>query len=169
MIIIILSNYFGFIFSRRHEVLVQHELSGSRYLAELHGISFRPLAMILGNASLDMLYIRIPKLYYLEYIPLGTLQKLAQDVAHDLSFKLAVRILLDIANGILAMHRNILLSHERMKYLTLSMLEKGYLHRDLKTPNVMIASLNPAAPVCAKVIDFGTAVKLDGESVNVTL
>ena len=33
-------------------------------------------------------------------------------------------------------------------------------HRDLRSPNILLASLDPKAPVCAKVSDFGLTVAM---------
>ncbi|EDR22420.1 protein serine/threonine kinase, putative [Entamoeba dispar SAW760] len=54
-----------------------------------------------------------------------------------LDFNLKKKILLDVAKGIKYLHAN------------------GVLHRDMKTANILIFSLEPNVPVNAKITDFG--------------
>ena len=75
-----------------------------------------------------------------ECVPCGDLHKLVMDTAHHaLDFAFALKIAHDIAAGMRALHA----------------LSPPLLHRDLKSPNVLMASLDPHALVCAKVTDFG--------------
>lgn len=83
-----------------------------------------------------------------EFVPLGDLQRLAGDLSKDLGFPLVLRFLKDVATGLSVMH------------------DLRYLHRDLKSPNVMLASLDHSADVCCKIIDFGSAARVDKESVR---
>jgi len=75
-----------------------------------------------------------------ECVPCGDLQKLVMDTEHQpLDFPFALKIAHDIASGMRQLHS----------------LSPPRIHRDLKSPNVLMASLNPHDYVCAKVTDFG--------------
>lgn len=75
-----------------------------------------------------------------ECVPCGDLHKLVMDTEHHaLDFGFALKIAHDIAAGMRALHA----------------LSPPLIHRDLKSPNVLMASLDPHALVCAKVTDFG--------------
>ena len=75
-----------------------------------------------------------------ECVPCGDLHKLVMDTEHHaLDFGFALKIAHDIASGMRALHA----------------LSPPLIHRDLKSPNVLMASLDPHALVCAKVTDFG--------------
>jgi len=75
-----------------------------------------------------------------ECVPCGDLQKLVLSVdSQKLDFPFALKIAHDIACGMRQLHS----------------LSPPRIHRDLKSPNVLMASLNPHDYVCAKVTDFG--------------
>ncbi|KAH3765385.1 protein serine/threonine kinase [Pelomyxa schiedti] len=57
-----------------------------------------------------------------------------------------VKILLDCARGMNFLHKS------------------GVIHRDLKPDNLLLASLDASAPVCAKISDFGTTRDVTGTS-----
>jgi len=62
----------------------------------------------------------------------------------QLESPLRFRIALDIAQGMAHLHS----------------FKPPFVHRDLKSPNVLICSSSERAPIVAKVSDFGTAMRL---------
>lgn len=72
-----------------------------------------------------------------EYCPFGNLSAALTEHPFSLAFKL--KALLDVACAIDYLHQS------------------GLLHRDLKTENVLVVSLEPLSQVVCKVADFGTA------------
>ncbi len=76
-----------------------------------------------------------------EFVPYGDLYHYLQDEAGPLERPLALRFAIDIANGMRFLHG----------------LFPPFIHRDLKSPNVLLASLDASHPVCAKVSDLGIA------------
>lgn len=79
----------------------------------------------------------------IEYCAYGTLFSLIGDLEVSIDWNLRTKILLDIAKA--------------MKYLHEQPIT--ILHCDLKSPNVLLKSLNPDDLVCAQISDFGTAIK----------
>lgn len=100
-------------------------------LTLLHGVCLKPLALVV------------------QYAPLGALDELLRrdrlrvtgGGASTLNWPLKRRIVKDICNGMQFLHS----------------LQPPIVHRDLKSPNVLIASLDPSAAVVAQVSDFGTS------------
>eukprot|EP01133_Synstelium_polycarpum_P001517 gene1517-1772_t len=76
-----------------------------------------------------------------EYLPQGNLYKFlhSPEAPTLLSWVLRLKIALDIASGMAFLHRS----------------TPPIIHRDLKSPNIMLASIDESAPVIAKVVDFG--------------
>jgi len=78
-----------------------------------------------------------------EYIAYGNLfDAFKKDFSKSWTWEHNLKILVDIAAG--------------MEFLHLT--SPPTLHRDLKTPNIMLASLDPKDPVMAKITDFGLGV-----------
>eukprot|EP00727_Mastigamoeba_balamuthi_P006865 m51a1_g28 putative protein kinase domain containing protein (2458) ;mRNA; r:113976-122755 len=76
-----------------------------------------------------------------EFIDCGDLFTHAMDTARPLPHALGMRVALDVCNAMSFMHS----------------LRPPLLHRDLKSPNVLLAALDERAKVVAKVADFGLA------------
>eukprot|EP01133_Synstelium_polycarpum_P003674 gene3674-4229_t len=76
----------------------------------------------------------------MEYLPGGNLMDVLADRIVDLPFKLVLKMALDIAQGIHYLH------------------SLGILHLDLKSPNLLVASLSMTASVHIKVADFNTCI-----------
>jgi serine/threonine protein kinase len=96
----------------------------------LHGISFQPLALVMQLA------------------PHGSLDRVLQNAARQspLSHPLALlpvkaRMALEIASAMQFLHSR----------------SPPIIHRDLKSPNVLIVSLHVHDPILAQVSDFGTS------------
>jgi Leucine-rich repeat (LRR) protein/serine/threonine protein kinase len=84
-----------------------------------------------------------PLAMVMDYFPLGSLDRHLREptVQHPcLSWKYRVRLGLNIARG--------------MDYLH----SEDFIHRDLRSPNILIASRDENEPIIAKVADFGLAV-----------
>uniref|UniRef100_A0A6B2L067 Protein kinase domain-containing protein n=1 Tax=Arcella intermedia TaxID=1963864 RepID=A0A6B2L067_9EUKA len=73
----------------------------------------------------------------------GDLLKLVENLERPISWSLRRKILVDIARGIEYLHE----------------LPVPIMHRDLKGLNILVFSCDEKDPVCAKVTDFGTAIK----------
>jgi Leucine-rich repeat (LRR) protein/serine/threonine protein kinase/GTPase SAR1 family protein len=85
----------------------------------------------------------LPLAMVVDYFPLGSLDRHLRDtsVTHPcLSWKYRVRLALNIAKG--------------MDYLH----SEDFIHRDLRSPNILIASRDERLDIVAKVADFGLAV-----------
>eukprot|EP01129_Flabellula_baltica_P012011 TRINITY_DN5359_c0_g1_i1.p1 TRINITY_DN5359_c0_g1~~TRINITY_DN5359_c0_g1_i1.p1 ORF type:complete len:1884 (+),score=321.07 TRINITY_DN5359_c0_g1_i1:42-5654(+) len=76
-----------------------------------------------------------------ELIPYGDLGGLILDLTKEISFHLKLKFLLDINDGLNHMHTHL----------------PPIAHLDLKTPNILVNSMDPSAEVCAKLTDFGTS------------
>jgi len=85
-----------------------------------------------------------PPCMVLELIRCGDLYKVIHTEDEAFPWELRLRCALDIARAMMFMHS----------------LDPPLVHRDLKSPNCMIASLDPYAPACAKVADFGLTKEL---------
>ncbi|KAL6054440.1 Myotubularin-like phosphatase domain [Balamuthia mandrillaris] len=89
-----------------------------------------------------------------ELLPHGNLYDYIHEPGNPLSWPLRLKIALDVAEG--------------MKFLHYSTVP-SIIHRDLKSPNVLLAALDPTSPVVAKVADFGAssvAPTLNGRTVD---
>ncbi|KAH3766995.1 tyrosine protein kinase [Pelomyxa schiedti] len=73
-----------------------------------------------------------------EFMPYGNLQSLMKDTSNPLSFKLKCKFILDCSKAMDFLHHS------------------NVIHRDLKLENLLVASLDASAFVCAKITDFGT-------------
>eukprot|EP01114_Cavostelium_apophysatum_P022155 TRINITY_DN7922_c0_g2_i4.p1 TRINITY_DN7922_c0_g2~~TRINITY_DN7922_c0_g2_i4.p1 ORF type:complete len:1489 (-),score=439.35 TRINITY_DN7922_c0_g2_i4:127-4593(-) len=80
----------------------------------------------------------------MEKVSEGNLYTILHDDKKSLSWPLRFRIAVDIAHGMQYLHSY----------------QPPLLHRDLKSPNILLASMNENAPVVAKVSDFGTSMQL---------
>uniref|UniRef100_A0A6B2L2K1 Protein kinase domain-containing protein n=1 Tax=Arcella intermedia TaxID=1963864 RepID=A0A6B2L2K1_9EUKA len=84
-----------------------------------------------------------------EYIPFGNLYNYINDYSRNISWKMKLKIASDIAQVMNYMHT----------------LNPPIAHLDLKSPNVMLTSLDPNSEVVAKITDFGLSkVSLGGFS-----
>ena len=80
----------------------------------------------------------------MELAPMGSLASVL--TKHDLSFRLKLRIALDCAKGMMFLHCN------------------HVLHRDLKTDNLLVMSLDLESPQRIKITDFGTSRMITDEA-----
>eukprot|EP01125_Pyxidicula_operculata_P011575 TRINITY_DN3792_c0_g3_i1.p1 TRINITY_DN3792_c0_g3~~TRINITY_DN3792_c0_g3_i1.p1 ORF type:complete len:1898 (+),score=455.03 TRINITY_DN3792_c0_g3_i1:41-5695(+) len=78
----------------------------------------------------------------MEYLPYGNLYEFLNDPKSPRHWAIGMKIAIDIARGMLYMHT----------------CKPPIVHRDLKSPNVLLLSTDPTVPICAKVADFGTGV-----------
>jgi hypothetical protein len=76
----------------------------------------------------------------MEFCRFGDLYELIHDYNRLIEWRLKLRIAFDMAQGLSFMHS----------------LDPPIIHRDFKSPNVMVSSYDPNFP-CAKIIDFGTS------------
>jgi serine/threonine protein kinase len=79
-----------------------------------------------------------------EFLHHGNMYDLLHNADFDLTHVFRLRMMHDIAKGMAFLHGT----------------EPPIIHRDLKSPNVLMASLDPAAPTLAKVADFGLSQAL---------
>eukprot|EP01133_Synstelium_polycarpum_P015754 gene15754-18720_t len=79
-----------------------------------------------------------PPRMVMEFVPMGDLYRRLHS-GDIVSWNLKLRLILDVARGL-----------EYMQALV-----PPIVHRDLRSPNIFICSLQEDAPVCAKVADFG--------------
>jgi len=86
----------------------------------------------------------------LEFIPCGELYKYINNKEKPLNWALRLRIAWDIAKGMAFLHST----------------EPPLLHRDIKSPNILLAATNPNAFVVAKVADFGLTGQVFTESMK---
>jgi len=89
-----------------------------------------------------------PYAILIEYVEYGSLGDALQNPEHHFLWILCIKIASNIAAGLQFMH------------------SKNILHRDMKSPNIMLASLDPALPILAKIADFGTSIVLETGSVT---
>eukprot|EP00005_Dracoamoeba_jomungandri_P014137 CAMPEP_0174277974 /NCGR_PEP_ID=MMETSP0439-20130205/61221_1 /TAXON_ID=0 /ORGANISM="Stereomyxa ramosa, Strain Chinc5" /LENGTH=1598 /DNA_ID=CAMNT_0015370339 /DNA_START=1040 /DNA_END=5837 /DNA_ORIENTATION=- len=85
-----------------------------------------------------------PRCLVTEFMKEGSLYDIMQrpDVDEFFTWKLRMKVIVDIAKGVEFMHS----------------LSPQIIHRDLKTLNVLMTSLDPSKRIVAKVADFGTCV-----------
>jgi len=81
-----------------------------------------------------------------EFAEYGSLSKMWGK--HELSYQLKVKYLDDMAVALSYLHQN------------------QILHRDVKGENLLVFSLNPNSPVCAKLTDFGTCRNISDRNIN---
>lgn len=83
-----------------------------------------------------------------EFVPYGNLTDYLAKQEKNLPPIFRDKIIFDIAKGMTELHGR----------------TPPLIHRDLKTPNILLASLDPNAPVVAKITDFGTSLQLTSVS-----
>ncbi|XP_049848645.1 probable serine/threonine-protein kinase roco5 [Schistocerca gregaria] len=88
--------------------------------------------------------LRPDPMIVMEYIKEGDLHRALCERTRSLSWAFRLRVALDIARGMAALHAQV----------------PPLCHADLKSPNCMIVSWDERAPVVAKVSDFGLAVRV---------
>ncbi|KAL6073683.1 Myotubularin-like phosphatase domain [Balamuthia mandrillaris] len=79
-----------------------------------------------------------------EFLPYGNLYDFIHKATGALDWGLRLRIVRDVAEGMNFLHSTI----------------PPTIHRDLKTPNVLMASTSSSAPTVAKVADFGLSTQM---------
>eukprot|EP01129_Flabellula_baltica_P011729 TRINITY_DN5184_c0_g1_i1.p1 TRINITY_DN5184_c0_g1~~TRINITY_DN5184_c0_g1_i1.p1 ORF type:complete len:1792 (+),score=310.50 TRINITY_DN5184_c0_g1_i1:31-5376(+) len=89
-------------------------------------------------------YTTEPVAIVMELIPCGNLYEFVNDESSPKDWEISLRIAIDVARGLRFLHE----------------LTPSIVHRDLKSPNVLMKSYDPNAPVCAIVADFGLSTKL---------
>jgi len=87
----------------------------------------------------------------MEFVEHGSLSEVLVKPLVNFSWFLRIKIALDMACGLQYMH------------------SKNILHRDMKSPNIMLASLIPTNPTVAKIADFGTSTLELGSGENVVI
>jgi len=85
-----------------------------------------------------------PMAIVMEFVPMGNLYQFVNDPNSARDWAIVLKIAIDVASGLNYMHS----------------LTPLIVHRDLKSPNVLLYDLNPNAPVCAKITDFGTSTRM---------
>jgi len=107
----------------RHEVSMQGKLKHP-CIVTLYAICLQPFAMIT------------------EFVPHGSIDSfIHKEPDKFISYNIIIKILVDIANGLLYMHSQ----------------NPSIAHLDFKFVNVMLYDLDPKSEICAKIIDFGTS------------
>jgi serine/threonine protein kinase len=102
----------------------------------LTALKHHNIIKILGGS-----YDKISPYIIQEYAPYGSLNKFVKSkLIEDISIELCRKIAKDIAKGLCFIH------------------EKGIIHRDIKSDNIMIFSTDPSE-VCAKIGDLGSSRK----------
>jgi Protein tyrosine and serine/threonine kinase/Galactose oxidase, central domain len=92
-----------------------------------------------------------PRALIMEYLPLGSLFDFIHEQPERMSWPLMLRFALDIVDGLEYLH------------------SKQILHRDLKSSNACLASLDPkASGACLKLVDFGDACIASASNVRHT-
>lgn len=98
-----------------------------------------PHCVVLKGVCLD------PFALITEFVPNGDLYSIVNKPdKFSIDWHLRLKISLDMARGMQFMHVQ----------------SPPIIHNDLKTPNVLMMSLDPTAPVCAKVSDFGLSMQV---------
>jgi len=85
-----------------------------------------------------------------EYIGGGALDKYLQTKDKPLDWPLRLKIAKDIAKGCAFLHS----------------ISPPIMHRDLKSPNILLADVSPSAEVVAKVCDFGVSLSVANHTVG---
>jgi serine/threonine protein kinase len=80
----------------------------------------------------------------MEFIPYGNLHHYLRDKTKPLDWSLRLKIALDIAKGMYYLHDA----------------TPPFIHRDLKSPNILLVDLDPNAEVTAKIGDFGLSSRM---------
>jgi serine/threonine protein kinase len=104
-------------------------------IVALYGMILNPLRLVMEYCSHGDLFSALKK----EMIWSGPVQ--LADAALSIP-PLCWKIMTDIAHGMAFLHAQ----------------QPPIAHRDLRSPNVFLTSLDPSAPCCAKVADFGLSV-----------
>jgi serine/threonine protein kinase/WD40 repeat protein len=76
-----------------------------------------------------------------EYLPYGNLYDYLHDSKRMVTWPFRLRVAMDVAKGCAFLHAT----------------KPAIIHRDLKSPNILLASVSAHAPVVAKVTDFGVS------------
>jgi serine/threonine protein kinase len=98
-----------------------------------------PHCVVLKGVCLD------PFALITEFVPYGDLYSIVNKPdKFPMDWNLRLKISLDMAKGMQFMHAQ----------------QPPIIHNDLKTPNVLMMSLDSTAPICAKVSDFGLSMQV---------
>jgi len=114
-----------------------------REISVMSGLEHPNLVNLIG-VCLDPLCI------VTEFMAYGDLYNFLQDTSRDLDLALRLKIAIDIASGMLFLHSA----------------KPPIIHRDLKSPNVLMAAISVNAPVVAKVADFGLSGAMQTVSIK---
>jgi hypothetical protein len=95
--------------------------------------------------NLKAFSLQSPYSIIMEYVPFGSLYGFLKDHRDDpLPWSTRLRIAYDIAAGMAHLHS----------------IDPPLIHKDLKTPNILMSALDETAPAMAKIADFGISGKL---------
>lgn len=106
-----------------------------------------PFVVELIGACLEFPHLAV----LMEFMPLGSLASVLRSPQLELPWPLRLRFALDAARGIAFLHHF------------------NVLHRDLKSDNLLVSSLDPADPVTCKVTDFSLSRELRDPRLKMTL
>eukprot|EP01114_Cavostelium_apophysatum_P023321 TRINITY_DN8743_c0_g1_i4.p1 TRINITY_DN8743_c0_g1~~TRINITY_DN8743_c0_g1_i4.p1 ORF type:complete len:2119 (-),score=526.12 TRINITY_DN8743_c0_g1_i4:35-6391(-) len=84
----------------------------------------------------------------LEYVPNGNLLKFLRDAEREISFAFKIKIAINVAEALKFMHTR----------------SPKVIHRDLKSPNILMVSFNERAELVCKVGDFGESIAVATEA-----
>ncbi|KAH3758484.1 leucinerich repeat kinase [Pelomyxa schiedti] len=140
----------------KKEVMLMSMLDNP-FIVKLYGICVSPPMMIMEFVVMGDLFKILHKKAEVEMpiseFPfsmssrLDAIPKLDSSYAHPMSWRLRLQLALDIAQGLDYLHS----------------LHPPVVHRDLRSPNIFVKTLDPSAPVRAKVADFGLSVTAAGK------
>ena len=88
----------------------------------------------------------VPFCLVAEFVPYGNLYDYIHNYDIFYEYDMRIKIAEDLASGIGYLHS----------------LNPPIVHVDMKSPNVMMVSISPTAPIVAKITDFGTSKKFTG-------
>ncbi|KAH3732372.1 leucinerich repeat kinase [Pelomyxa schiedti] len=135
----------------KKEVLLMSMLDNP-FIVKLYGICVSPPMMIMEFVTMgDLFKILHKQVETAAVLPsadgLDSIPDMDALYAHPMSWRLRLQLALDVAQG--------------LHYL--QSLHPPIVHRDLRSPNIFVLTLDPSAPVRAKVADFGLSVTAAGK------
>jgi len=128
---------------RQVAVKLFHEIEDvSTSFSELRHESFL-MSQLKHENIVELLGITLqPFALLMDFYSLGSLDKYVKKDCLKFTHKFRLALALDVAKGMSYLH------------------SQDVIHRDLRSPNILLVDLNENAEIIAKVTDFGTAVKL---------